>query len=417
MIHSLKGMKDILDANGQIYEKIIKTASSVASKYGYTRALTPHLESTSLFYKSVGENTDIVGKEMYEFTDKGENEVALRPEGTAGMVRAYLQSGSDKAGGIKRWFYHGSMFRYERPQLGRLREFHQFGVECFGQPSVYEDASVIFMLADILDALGISAKLHINSLGCTKCMSNYRKIFIEYAASKAGFCKDCTKRLKTNPIRMLDCKNAQCKALLAKAPKLSSNLCLDCKNDYLLLQKLLSPLDFVCDDSLVRGLDYYSKTAFEFLSSDLGAQSALAGGGRYDKLLEQMNSAKPYAIGFAIGVERIMHILKQREFEPFLSGVYVCAQNEDFMPRLFALTRKIRQFTQCELANDYKKLGKAMKNANAKGFRYFVFKGEDEEEAKFFVKDFAQNESFVLNCDELLAKLQAKSSIKEENDI
>lgn len=406
MIQSLKGMKDLLDADGKLYERVIECASRVARLYGYSFILTPHLEAVELFKRSVGESTDIVGKEMYEFYDKSNKQVALRPEGTAGVVRAYTGAKLDKMGSTRRWFYHGSMFRYERPQLGRLREFHQFGVECFGVKSVYEDATVILMLRQILNELGIKASLHINSLGCKVCMSSYRELFLSFIKGKKGFCKDCEHRALHNPIRMLDCKEQACKELLVGAPKMSECLCKECKKDYETLQSLLKGEEFICDDTLVRGLDYYSKTAFEFLSDELGAKAAVAGGGRYDKLVGMLGSKEGYGLGFAIGVERICHILKQRQSETKTPLVYLCALDECFLPELFELAGRIRQFKSCILSYECKKLKKAMSAAALEGACLFVCKGEDEAKDELFYKDFNSGVSAKLSTDELLALIK-----------
>ena len=225
MINALKGMKDLLDKDAYYYEKVIKTCEEVAKNYGFTFINTPHLELCTLFKRSVGESSDIVGKEMYEFIDKGENHVCMRPEGTAGVVRAYIEKKMDKNNAVKRWFYHGSMFRYERPQKGRLREFHQFGVESFGNASVYEDASIILMLVEIFSRLNIRFRLLINSLGCLKCMPKYRENLVNFLDTKEGFCEDCLRRKSLNPIRVLDCKNEHCQNLLEDAPFSFKTLC------------------------------------------------------------------------------------------------------------------------------------------------------------------------------------------------
>jgi len=289
MIKSLRGMNDILSEDYKRYTHFINTATKIAQNYGFHFIETPLLEETALFKRSVGESSDIVGKEMYQFTDKGENDVCLRPEGTAGVVRAFIQKKLDKAGGTHRFFYHGAMFRYERPQKGRLRQFHQFGVESFGQDNVYEDATMIMMVADILKELGIGYRLQLNSLGDNNCMPAYKTKLINFVTEyKDEICEDCVRRLDTNPIRVLDCKNAKCQELYTNAPKLLQNLCPTCSDDFDTLKKVLDENDisYEIDTNLVRGLDYYSKTAFEFVSDNIGSQSAIAGGGRYDRLVE-----------------------------------------------------------------------------------------------------------------------------------
>lgn len=395
MISALKGMKDLLSIEASLYERIIKACESVARNYGFEFIATPHLELSALFKRSVGESSDIVGKEMYEFIDKGENSVCLRPEGTAGIVRAYIEHKFDKTQSVKRWFYHGSMFRYERPQKGRLREFHQFGVESFGVKSVFEDATLILMLAQILAKLDIKAKLKLNSLGCEKCLPEFRAKFLEFVSAKNDFCEDCKRRKELNPIRMLDCKNEHCQGLLVGAPALKECLCAECQSDFKSLQGLLSAngVEFELDDKLVRGLDYYSKTAFEFESDEIGAKAAVAGGGRYDKLISYLGGKEGFGVGFAIGVERLMAILAQKEQNQKRSGVYLCALDSAFVTRLFTLANSLRQRHKVHLSFEAKKLAKHLNLADLSGAKIFLCMGENEaKENKLFYKDLESKE-------------------------
>lgn len=395
MISALKGMKDLLSIEARLYERIIKACESVARNYGFEFIATPHLELSALFKRSVGESSDIVGKEMYEFIDKGENSVCLRPEGTAGIVRAYIEHKFDKTQSVKRWFYHGSMFRYERPQKGRLREFHQFGVESFGVKSVFEDATLILMLAQILAKLDIKAKLKLNSLGCEKCLPEFRAKFLEFVSAKSDFCEDCKRRKELNPIRMLDCKNEHCQGLLVGAPALKECLCAECQSDFESLQRLLSAngVEFELDDKLVRGLDYYSKTAFEFESDEIGAKAAVAGGGRYDKLISYLGGKEGFGVGFAIGVERLMAILAQKEQNQKRSGIYLCALDSAFITRLFTLANSLRQRHKVHLSFEAKKLAKHLNLADLSGAKIFLCMGENEaKENKLFYKDLESKE-------------------------
>lgn len=395
MISALKGMKDLLSIEARLYERVIKACESVARNYGFEFIATPHLELSTLFKRSVGESSDIVGKEMYEFIDKGENSVCLRPEGTAGIVRAYIEHKFDKTQSVKRWFYHGSMFRYERPQKGRLREFHQFGVESFGVKSVFEDATLILMLAQILAKLDIKAKLKLNSLGCEKCLPEFRAKFLEFVSAKSDFCEDCKRRKELNPIRMLDCKNEHCQGLLVGAPALKECLCAECQSDFESLQELLSAngVEFELDDKLVRGLDYYSKTAFEFESDEIGAKAAVAGGGRYDKLISYLGGKEGFGVGFAIGVERLMAILAQKEQIQKRSGVYLCALDSAFITRLFTLANSLRQRHKVHLSFEAKKLAKHLNLADLSGAKIFLCMGENEaKENKLFYKDLESKE-------------------------
>ncbi|STA74070.1 histidyl-tRNA synthetase [Campylobacter lari] len=396
MINALKGMKDLQDDQATLYEKVVKTCEEVAKNYGFTFINCPHLELTKLFKRSVGESSDIVGKEMYEFVDKAGNDVCLRPEGTAGVVRSYIEAKMDKAQSVKRWFYHGSMFRYERPQKGRLREFHQFGVESFGMASVYEDASIILMLNEIFRRLEIYTSLKINSLGCKECMGVYKEKLIAFLNSKEGFCEDCLRRKDLNPIRVLDCKNDHCQSLIENAPKLSENLCPCCKKDYEKLQKLLkeNDVEFECDEKLVRGLDYYSKSAFEFVSDEIGAKAAIAGGGRYDRLIEYLDGKSGYGVGFAMGIERIMAILEQKQSVKSREGIYLCAMDEAYIDTIFKLANTLRKKHKVYLSYEAKKLAKHLNQADNANTKIFLCIGEDEiQKEEIFYKNLENKDT------------------------
>lgn len=396
MINALKGMKDLQDEQALLYEKVVKTCEEVAKNYGFSFINFPHLELSKLFKRSVGESSDIVGKEMYEFIDKAGNEVCLRPEGTAGVVRSYIEAKMDKNQSIKRWFYHGSMFRYERPQKGRLREFHQFGVESFGIASVYEDASIILMLNEIFKRLNIRTQLKINSLGCKTCMNEYKQKLISFLNSKEDFCEDCIRRKELNPIRVLDCKNEYCQNLLTNVPKLSENLCECCKKDYEKLQKLLKDNEMVyeCDEKLVRGLDYYSKTAFEFISDEIGAKAAVAGGGRYDRLIEYLDGKSGYGIGFAMGIERIMAILEQNQTKQARDGIYLCALDGKYIDEIFKLGTILRKNHKVLISYETKKLAKHLNQADISNAKIFLCMGEEEAlKEEIFYKNLESKEN------------------------
>ncbi|MFY4733806.1 histidine--tRNA ligase [Campylobacter jejuni] len=404
MINALKGMKDLLDKDAYYYEKVIKTCEEVAKNYGFTFINTPHLELCTLFKRSVGESSDIVGKEMYEFIDKGENHVCMRPEGTAGVVRAYIEKKLDKNTSVKRWFYHGSMFRYERPQKGRLREFHQFGVESFGNASVYEDASIILMLVEIFSRLDINFKLLINSLGCLECMPKYRENLIHFLDSKEGFCEDCLRRKNLNPIRVLDCKNEHCQSLLNDVPLLNQNLCSSCQKDFEILQNVLKEngVDFEVDPKLVRGLDYYSKTAFEFISDEIGAKAAIAGGGRYDRLIEYLDGKSGFGVGFAMGIERIIAILEQKEEKVQREGIYLCAMDEIYIQKLLHIATNLRKEYKVFLSYEARKLAKHLENADKNNAEIFLCMGENEaQNESLFYKNLAKKEEKMIKISDL----------------
>ncbi|GHS89167.1 histidine--tRNA ligase [Campylobacterota bacterium] len=378
MIAALRGMKDIIDESPKFLH-ILKAAIVSAERFGFSYIQTPHLEETALFKRSVGEGSDIVGKEMYQFMDKGGNDVCLRPEGTAGVVRAFIEKKLDRAGGINRFYYHGSMFRYERPQKGRLRSFHQFGVESFGHNCVYEDVNIILLAARIFEILEIKSTLKINSLGCEKCMPNYREKLVTFLANCGGkICEDCLRRKDTNPIRALDCKNEDCQKIYENAPLITDNLCSECKEDFEKLQDILklSKVDFTIDKKLVRGLDYYNKTAFEFVSGEIGAQAAIAGGGRYDRLVETLGGKKTAAIGFAIGIERIYDLVKVGENDR--AGIYIGALDAAAIDDIFIAANELRKINKVLIEYEPKKLVNHLKTADKLNARYCAVIGKDE---------------------------------------
>ncbi len=389
MIQSLRGMNDMFSPDAARYEYFIETATTIAKRYGFTFFEAPILEETALFKRSVGESSDIVGKEMYQFIDKGNNDVCLRPEGTAGVVRAFIQKKLDRQGGIHRFFYHGPMFRYERPQKGRLRQFHQFGIESFGVGSVVEDATLIMMLVDILDALGIGYKLEINSLGDQNCMPDYRNKLVSFLdAHEAEICDDCKRRKETNPIRVLDCKNSSCQALYAKAPKLMQNLCEGCESDFTQLKALLedSNIDYEVNTHLVRGLDYYSKTAFEFVSDEIGAQSAIAGGGRYDRLVEFLDGKETPAVGFAMGIERLLELIVMPE--PQREGYYIGTMDDEGLPIIMKAAQTKRKSEKVTVEYKSKNFKNHLKGADKVNARYCAIIGENERnDGTIWVKD------------------------------
>ena len=389
---ALRGMKDILPPLSKKYLHFIEQASNRAKRYGFEYIETPLLEETLLFKRSVGESSDIVGKEMYQFTDKGGNDVCLRPEGTAGIVRSFIEHKLDKKGGVHRFFYYGPMFRYERPQKGRFREFHQFGVESFGEPSVYEDASVILLAKDILDGFGIEHTLKINSLGCPACLPGYKESLVEFLKNEEGICEDCLRRRDTNPIRVLDCKNQNCQEIYKDAPKLPHNLCNECKKDFELLQQILKEegVEFEIDTNLVRGLDYYTKTAFEFVSGQIGAQNAIAGGGRYDNLVEMLGGKPTPAVGFAIGIERILDLI---EFEEKREGYYIGVMLEEALKEAFNITQAKRKKSKAVMEYRPKSLKSHLKSADRLGCRYAAVIGEEEyKDGSVWVKDLKRKE-------------------------
>ncbi|WP_060825833.1 histidine--tRNA ligase [Sulfurospirillum cavolei] len=397
MINALRGMKDTLFPHNEVYMYVIDTCTKIARNYGFSFIETPILEETALFKRSVGESSDIVGKEMYQFRDKGDNDVCLRPEGTAGIVRAFIQEKYDKAGLSKRFFYHGPMFRYERPQKGRLRQFHQFGAESFGEANVREDATIILMIKAIFEALGIGYTLEINSLGCPACMPAYRTRLVSFLESVEGLCEDCERRKTTNPIRVLDCKNEHCQTLLQNAPLIVDHLCPTCQNDFETLKSILDHfgMAYRVNPKLVRGLDYYSKTAFEFVSSEIGAQSAIAGGGRYDRLVEFLDGKPTPAVGFAMGIERLMDLVKMPESKR--EGYYIAALCDEALPSVYTLVQQKRAIAQVLTSYEPKSLKNHLKAADKFYVKFCVCIGEDElANQTVWVKDLESKEERIM---------------------
>jgi len=403
MINSLRGMNDILDNDSIRFEYFISNSSKIAKKFGFTFIQTPHLEESALFKRSVGESSDIVGKEMYQFIDKGNNDVCLRPEGTAGVVRAFIQKKLDRSKGVNKFFYYGSMFRYERPQKGRLRSFNQFGCESFGLSNMYEDANMIMLIKEILDFFKITFVIKLNSLGCKECMPKYKSSLVEYLSKfKTTLCDDCQRRVVTNPIRVLDCKNSNCQSLFGNSPKITYSLCDECNSDF---EKLKSILDnngviYEIDPNLVRGLDYYSKTAFEFISSNIGSQNAIAGGGRYDRLVEFLDGRATPAIGFAIGVERLLELIDMPDIKR--DGYYFGAMDEDAIDLINSLGNRKRAQDRVVIEYEAKKLKAHLKNADRANVQYCVIIGEEELlKNSVWVKNLDSKEEKLINIEQL----------------
>ncbi len=404
MINPLRGMKDLMFEDSQRFVYIITTAIKVAKRYGYGYIETPILEETALFKRSVGDSSDIVTKEMYQFEDKGGNDVCMRPEGTAGVVRAFISAKLDRQPVKQKFYYYGPMFRYERPQKGRLREFHQFGCESFGEGSVYEDFTLIMMISQIFEELGIGFELKLNSLGCSECMPPYRENLVHFLTDiKEELCEDCNRRIGTNPIRVLDCKNETCQSLLATSPKLIDNLCSSCEKDFKKLTQLLDDagIAYEIDTNLVRGLDYYNKTAFEFVSSEIGAQSAIAGGGRYDKLVEYLDGKPTPAVGFAIGIERIMELVKMPESTK--EGYYMGAMAPEAIEKVLMLASTKRKHKKVTVEYVSKGFKSHMKGADKANARFALLIGEDElTNGTVWLKDLETKEERTIPIEEIV---------------
>lgn len=314
MINVPKGTKDILPQDSFKWQFVEQKARETAKLFGASEIRTPTFEHTEVFLRGVGETTDIVNKEMYTFLDKGGRSITLKPEGTAGIARAFVENGLNNSALPAKFFYLTPCFRYERPQAGRLREFHQFGVEFLGSYSADIDAETILLAKTFLDKVGIkNVTLYINSIGCKACRKNYEDALKKYLNDNYdSLCPLCRDRLEKNPLRILDCKNEECKKITDGAPKIIDYICDDCSNHLSKVKKYLdiAGVEYKINPNIVRGLDYYTRTVFEFVSENIGAQGTVCGGGRYDGLIAQLGGMDTPGIGFAVGIERILLLLE-----------------------------------------------------------------------------------------------------------
>lgn len=350
-IKSLRGMKDILPEEQKYWEYVRQQARDFASAYGFQRIDPPFMEQAALFERSVGKTTDIIEKEMFSFVDAGGEKIALRPEATASIARAYIEHGMLNRPQPVKLFYIGPMFRHERPQAGRLRQFHQCGFEALGSQDPLLDAQVIFVTRKLLGALSLPTMVQINSIGCEECRPNYQKMLINYYRTKRGvLCDDCKKRMSKNPLRLLDCKEEQCQEIAVGAPQLVDYLCDECREHFMKVLDYLDELEvpYFLNHSLVRGLDYYTKTVFEMWpeAESEGRQAALAGGGRYDGLVELLGGRPTPACGVAIGLDRV--IIAMKKFESPLPpaqriDVFVAQLGEEAKKKSLLLFEKLRQ--------------------------------------------------------------------------
>lgn len=396
-----RGTQDILPSQVHKWNFIEKTVLETASLYGFTEIRTPVFEHTELFHRSVGDTTDVVQKEMYTFEDKGGRSITLKPEGTAGAARAVLEHNLNRDILPLRTSYVTSCYRYEKPQAGRLREFHQFGVEMFGADSPAADVEVISMGQQILFNLGIkNVSLEINSIGCPTCRANYHEMLKGYFdAFSDDLCETCLGRLEKNPMRILDCKSPVCGKIAEHAPKMADFLCEECDDHFKKVQTLLDKngIEYKVNPSIVRGLDYYTKTVFEFVASGIGAQGTVCGGGRYDGLLEELGGAKMSGLGFAMGIERLIMVMEQEncEFpEPIKPKIYIASMGENAADEAVVITETLRKegfFALCDVMG--RSLKAQMKYADKIGAEYTVVIGDDElNNEKVFVKDMETGE-------------------------
>jgi len=381
-ITGIKGFNDILPGEVRKWQHVEDTARRVFEIYGFSEIRVPVLEKTELFARSIGDATDIVEKEMYSFTDKGGNAVTLRPEGTAGVIRAYIEHKLHVADSVAKMYYLGPMFRYERPQKGRYRQFHQIGVEVAGVSDPKVDAQVLTMLCHFFAELGLTEpRLQINSLGCHECRPTYRQKLRDFLRKRLdSLCDDCKRRYETNPLRALDCKSTGCKEATANAPSVLDNLCDGCADHFARTRAHLESAGtaYEINPRMVRGLDYYTRTTFELVTERLGAQSAVAAGGRYDRLIEELGGPSYPGIGFALGVERVVLLLEDEGYgkrpDLFIAFHGETAGNEAF--RL--MSRLQRLGVAVEIDYEGKSLKSQMRRADKYNARFTLIIGEDE---------------------------------------
>lgn len=388
-MQALRGTQDILPKDVYKWNYVENKIRSLCGRYGYGEIRTPMFEATELFQRGIGDTTDVVTKEMYTFTDRGGRSITLRPENTASAVRAYLEHKLYGDQQVHKLFYIGSMFRYDRPQAGRYREFHQFGVEILGADSAAADAEAISLAYALFKELGLKdLVLHINSIGCPKCRPVYRQKLIDYLKGREEeLCDDCRERMEKNPLRVLDCKEEGCRRAADQAPKITDYLCGECREKFEALQTYLTALGipYEMDPRLVRGLDYYTNTAFEIQYTPLGAQSAICGGGRYDGLVEEIGGPHTPSVGFAVGLERLLLALEMQDLIPqptASKSVYIAALGTDACAEGMKIQQALRAagiHTDMDLQG--KSLKGQMKQAGKTGAAYAVIIGSNEMDA------------------------------------
>ena len=383
-LSALNGFKDILPAELPVWRHVETVAREVFKRYHFSEIRLPILEKTELFARSIGADTDIVEKEMYTFVDKG---VTMRPEATASLMRAYIQHNMQSSRPVQRLFTIGPMFRHERPQKGRLRQFHQMDVEILGSANPRIDAELMAMADQLFTELGVNVSLEINSLGCPDCRPSYRKVLLEFIHERMDqLCEDCKRRSIKNPLRVLDCKKPGCRAQVAEAPAITEHLCSVCKDHFEVVQENLKSLrvDFTLNKFMVRGLDYYVRTTFEFITADLGAQSAVCAGGRYDGLIELLGGGKTPGIGFAMGIERLVLLIQQGEkfsVESAELDIFLAGLGERASRQCYLLMDSLRRDgLRVDMDVDSKSLKSQMKQADRAGAAYVLIVGDEELE-------------------------------------
>jgi histidyl-tRNA synthetase len=410
----IKGTEDVLPKDSYRWQFVEDVMRKESASYGFKEIRTPVFEHTELFARGVGQTTDVVQKEMYTFDTKGGESVTLRPEGTAGAARAVLEHGLVNDSLPIKASYFVSCYRYEKPQAGRLREFHQFGLECYGTQSPVADAELICAAQSIFDRLGIKQlRLEINSIGCPTCRAEYHKALKEYFYGyKDELCETCNSRLEKNPMRILDCKSPVCSKIAQGAPKITDYLCDECKEHFASVQKYLDAagVEYTINPTIVRGLDYYTKTVFEFVTDFIGAQGTVCGGGRYDGLIEELGGKHLPSLGFAMGIERLLMLMdKQQGIEipkPSTCDLYVAVMGESASLKSFEIIKAVRS---CGLIAETDVVGRGlraqMKYADKIGAKFSMVLGDNEiEQGKAVIKNMSSGEQTEIVLDDTFAE-------------
>lgn len=409
----IKGTEDVLPKDSYRWQFVEDVMRKESAAYGFKEIRTPVFEHTELFARGVGQTTDVVQKEMYTFDTKGGESVTLRPEGTAGAARAVLEHGLVNDSLPIKASYFVSCYRYEKPQAGRLREFHQFGLECYGTQSPAADAELICAAQSIFDRLGIKQlRLEINSIGCPACRAEYHKALKGYfGGCKDELCETCNSRLEKNPMRILDCKSPVCSKIAQGAPKITDYLCDECKEHFASVQKYLDAagVEYTVNPTIVRGLDYYTKTVFEFVTDFIGAQGTVCGGGRYDGLIEELGGKHLPSLGFAMGIERLLMLMDKQGIEipqPSTCDLYVAVMGESASLKSFEIIKAVRS---CGLIAETDIVGRGlraqMKYADKIGAKFSMVLGDNEiEQGKAVIKNMSSGEQTEIVLDNTFAE-------------
>ena len=412
-MQTIRGFRDILPEHIHLWQKVEKEAKFLFEAFGFKEIRIPILEKTELFARSIGEVTDIVEKEMYTFADRKGDKLTLRPEATASIVRSYIQHKMYASDPIRKFFMIGPMFRRERPQKGRYRQFYQIDAEVFGIESGLIDAQLIFLLNELFKRLGLTGlSAHINSLGCPECRPSFQKALLGFIESKKdNLCENCIRRIDKNPLRILDCKVADCKKALQDAPATLNHLCKNCEDHFNMVKTTLEQqgVAFIVDKSLVRGLDYYTRTAWEIQTTTLGAQSAVAGGGRYDGLVKELGGPQTPAIGFAIGFDRLVEVMEQVDKSPGKNplDLFIVSIGDTAMEKGYHWSCDLNQAgIRTEMDFRGKSLKALMKRANKLNARYVLIAGKNElTKNALILRDMNTKEQISLSLEALVPEL------------